>query len=242
MNKKTLNILCIIPARGGSKRLKNKNIIPLLGRPIIAHTIKSALESKLIDKIVVSTDDLKIRRVSKKYGIQVIKRPKAYATDTSPIEQALRHAVRYLEINEGYSADIIVWLQANVPIRKKGQIDSALRELISTKADSAVTVYQVSQYPLWMKKMDKRGFILPLYTKIKEYRSQDVEPLYLLDGAIVAMRREALMSTVGKIGAHIYLGKRTVGIIQEKKYTIEVDDREDLDLAEFYLRRKQAAR
>lgn len=233
-----MNTLCIIPARGGSKRLKNKNIIPLLGKPIIAYSIASALESKLVNKIVVSTDDPKIIRVSQEYGIQAIKRPKEYSTDTAPIEQALRHAVSYLNKKENYSADIIVWLQANVPIRKKGQIDAVINKLLITGADSAVTVYQVSQYPLWMKRMDKRGFISPLSAGIKEYRSQDVEPLYLLDGAIVAMRREALMSTSGKSGAHIYLGKTTAGIIQEKKYTIEVDDKEDLDLAKFYLQNK----
>lgn len=237
-----MNILCIIPARGGSKRLKNKNIIPLFGKPIIGYTILSALKSRLINKIVVSTDDSKIEKVSRKYGIQVIKRPKEYAADTSPIEQALRHAVNYLEEKEKYSTDLVVWLQANVPVRKDGQIDNVLMKLISSGVDSVVTVYRVSQYPLWMKKMDNRGFIFPLSSGVKEYRSQDVKPLYLLDGSIVAMRRQPLMETEGKLGAHIYLGKKTIGIIQEKRYTIEIDDREDLNLAKFYLQSKNADR
>jgi len=236
---KKLNILCVIPARGGSKRLKNKNIRLLCGKPVIGYAIDSAKMSRSVDKIVVSTDDPKISRVARKYNIQAIKRPAEYSTDTSAIEEALRHAVEYLRDNQGYLADIIVWIQANVPIRKKGQIDKVIQKLISTGADSAVTVYQVSQYPLWMKKMDKQGFIAPVFSGIKEYRAQDVEPLFLLDGAIVVMQREALMSTKGKSGAHIYLGKKTVGIIQERKYTIEIDDKEDLDSAEFYLSRQE---
>lgn len=234
-----MNILCVIPARGGSKRLKNKNIIPLLNKPVIGYTIKSAFESKLINKIVVSTDDRKIASVAAKLGAQIIPRPKRFATDTSPIEYALRHSVEYLERKDNYSADIIVWLQANVPVRKKGQIDNVIKKLLDSGADSAVTVYKVSQYPLWMKRMDKNGFIFPLFTKIKEFRSQDVEPLYLLDGAIVAMKRGALVSSAGKTGAHIYLGKKTIGIIQEKEYTTEIDEKEDLDLSKFYLKRMQ---
>jgi N-acylneuraminate cytidylyltransferase/CMP-N,N'-diacetyllegionaminic acid synthase len=121
-----MNILCIIPARGGSKRLKDKNIIPLIGKPIIAYTIEAALQSHLANKIIISTDDEKIARVAMKYDIQVVKRPKEYSTDTAPIEQALRHVVRFLKGEEGYLADI-VGIQANIPIRKKGQIDEVLR-------------------------------------------------------------------------------------------------------------------
>ena len=176
-----MNVLTIIPARGGSKDIKDKNIAPLLGKPIIAYTIEAALESKLTDKIVVSTEDKKIAEVSRKYGIQVIDRPAKYATDTAPIEWALRHAVRYLELKEKYFADIVVWLQANVPIRKKGQIDNVIRKLIDTNADSVITVTQVTQRPEFMKKMVKRDRIIHL-AKPKKYRRQDyTKPLYVAD-------------------------------------------------------------
>jgi CMP-N-acetylneuraminic acid synthetase len=78
-----MNILCIIPARGGSKRLKDKNITPFFGKPIIGYTIEAALQSRLANKIVISTDDEKIARVATKYDIQVVKRPKEYSTDTA---------------------------------------------------------------------------------------------------------------------------------------------------------------
>ena len=233
-----MNILCIIPARGGSKRLKDKNIIPLIGKPIIAYTIEAALQSHLANKIIISTDDEKIARVAMKYDIQVVKRPKEYSTDMAPIEQALRHAVQFLKDEKGYLADIVVWLQANIPIRKKGQIDQVLQEMIRKGADSAVTVYPVSQYPQWMKRMDRKGFLLPFLKNVKTYRAQDVEPMYLLDGAIVAVKRNVLMRSENRSGVHMFLGKRMVGIVQEdRKHSIEVDDGEDLTLARYYFKR-----
>jgi len=233
-----MNVLCIIPARGGSKRLKDKNIIPLIGKPIIAYTIEAALQSRLVNKTVISTDDEKIARVGMKYDIQVVKRPKEYSTDTAPIEQALSHVVRLLKGEEGYLADIVVWLQANIPIRKKGQIDEVLREMIRKGADSAVTVYPVSQYPQWMKRMDGKGLLSPFLKNVKTYRAQDVEPMYLLDGAVVAMKRNVLMRSEKRSGVHTFLGKRMVGIVQEdRKYSIEVDDGEDLNLARYYFKR-----
>jgi len=233
-----MNILCIIPARGGSKRLKNKNIIPFFGKPIIFYTIEAALQSRLVNKIVISTDDEKIGRVAMSYNVQVVKRPTAYSTDKAPIEQALRHVVGFLKDEEGYLADIVVWLQANIPIRKEGQIDQVLRDMIRKNADSAVTVYPVSQYPQWMKRMDKNGLLSPFLKNVKTYRAQDVEPMYLLDGAVVAMKRSVLMRSENRLGVHIFLGKRMLGIVQkDRKYSIEVDDADDLNLAKYYFKK-----
>lgn len=232
-----MKVLCIIPARGSSKRLKNKNIRPLLNRPLIGYTIEAALESRFTEKIVVSTDDIKIAKVAAEYGIEVIDRPRRYALDTSPIELALRHAVEYLSKKEGYLADIIVWLQANIPIRKEGQIDAVIKKLIESKADSAATIYKVSQFPQWMKEMSKSGYLSPFFPSSRKYRSQDIKPLYLLDGAIVAVKTDVLMKTKGLKGVHIFLGSRILGIVQEVRYALEVDDADDLVLAEFYLNR-----
>ncbi len=232
-----MNILCVIPARGGSKGLKNKNIMPFLGKPLIGYTIDAAKESKIVNKIIVSTDDAKIARVARQYGVEIINRPKKFATDTSPIELSLRHAVNYLEKKRGYAADIIVWLQANIPIRKEGQIDTIVKKLIKSSADSAVTVQRVDSFPQWMKRMGKRNYLIPFIRNGKLYRRQDLEPLYLVDGSIVAMRKKSLMETDGLKGVHVFMGKKVLGVTQEKEFTIEIDDRDSLGLAEFYLRR-----
>lgn len=224
-----MNILCVIPARGGSKGLKNKNVKLLLGKPLIGYTIEAAIASKLLDKIVVSTDDGLIAGAARKYDIQTIKRPKEYATDSAPIELALRHAVRYLEKSEGYRADIIVWLQANVPIRKEGDIDKVIRRLIDTKADSAVTLTEVEHRPEIMKRMN--GDRVEHLARPKQIRRQEFrDKLYLLNGAVIAMTRGALMVSEGKRGAHIYLGKDIRGVIEERLYSVEVDNQFDFDM------------
>lgn len=230
-----MKILIIIPARGGSKGVKNKNIKSLLGKPLIVYTFDAARESKLADKIVVSTEDKKIAEVARNYGIQVINRPVEYSTDSAPIEWALRHAVRYLQENERYFADIVVWLQANVPIRKRGQIDNVIQKLIDTRADSVITLTKVTQRPEYMMKMINEERVIQL-AKTKKIRRQEFsEPLYVPDGAVLAMRKEVLMKTEGMTGAHVYLGEDIRGIVEEPKYAIEIDEPLDFSVAEALL-------
>ena len=112
-----MNILGIIPARGGSKGVPEKNIIQLCGKPLITYTIENAFKSKFIDKSVISTDSKKIADVvSESYDIQIINRPAEFAKDNSPIEEALLHAVEYMNIKIGYNADIVVCMQPNLPL------------------------------------------------------------------------------------------------------------------------------
>ena len=226
-----MNILIIIPARGGSKGLKEKNIKPLVGKPLIGYTIEAALESELADKIVVSTEDRRIAEVSMGYGIQVVDRPAEYSTDTAPIEWALRDAVPYLAESQKYVPDIMVWLQANVPIRKKGQIDNVIQKLIDTGADSVITVTEVTQRPEFMWK--KTGDRIVKLTKAKETRRQELgEPLYIADGAVIAIKSDVLMNTEGLTGAHVYLGEDVRCVVEEPQYAVEIDDQFDFDVAE----------
>jgi len=218
--------------------LKEKNIKLLAGEPLIGYTIEAALESELADKIVVSTEDEKIAEVSRNYGIQVVDRPVEYSTDAAPIEWALRHAVRCLAENKNYLADIVVWLQANVPIRKNGQIDNVIQRLIDTGADSVITVTEVTQRPEFMMKMTD-GDRVTQFARGKEVRRQEFEPLYIAAGAVIAMKAEVLMRTEGMTGAHVYLGEDIRGIVEEPLYAIEIDDQFDFDVAEGLLIRKK---
>jgi CMP-N-acetylneuraminic acid synthetase len=227
-----MNIVIVIPARGGSKGVKDKNVYPLRGTPLIGYTILEAKRSILADKIVISTEDKKISSCAKDYDVQVIPRPYEYATDAAPIEWALRHVVRYLETEENYSADIIVWLQANVPIRKEGQIDNVIKKLIDTNADSVLTVIEVSQRPEAMKRIVDGDKIIHM-ARPKETRRQEFkEKLYIADGAVIAIRKTVLMETEGLAGGHVYLGNDIRAVIEEPKYAIEIDDPFDLEVAE----------
>lgn len=231
-----MNILGIIPARGGKQQLPNKNILPLLGKPIIAYTILAARKSSLIDRLVVSTENRDIGSIAKQFNTEVIDRPPELALDTSPIEDSLRHAVKYLEKEDNYHADIVVLMQANVPIRKEGIIDEVINKLIDRDADSVATIYLVDQYPQWMKRMDKDGYLHPFLPLMKEYRRQDIEQMYLLDGAVVAVKRDILMETDKVKGVHFYMGKNILGVVQDKKYAIEIDTQKDLFIAELFLK------
>ncbi len=230
-----MDILGVIPARGESKGFPRKNVQMLLGEPVIAHTIIAAQRSNLITRLIVSTEDEEITEVSHRYGVEVIPRPVELAADDSPIEEALRHSVTYLREKEGYDPDIVVQMQANVPVRKEGMIDVVIEELINSGADSAVSIYEVDQRPETMKRL-KGDRLFPRYKLTKGYRRQDFPKLYLLDGATLATKTEVLFATIGDRRGHAYLGDNVRGVIQEKLYAIEVDLAEDLILAEAVLR------
>lgn len=230
-----MNILGVIPARGGSKDIPNKNVQLLLGEPVIAYTIIAAQRSNLITRLVVSTEDKEITEVSHRYAVEVIPRPVELAADDSPIEEALRHSVTYLREKEGYNPDIVVQMQANVPVRKEGMIDAVIEKLINSGADSAVSIYEVDQRPEVMKRL-KGDRLFPRYKLTKGYRRQDFLKLYLLDGAVLATKTEVLFATTGDRRVHAYLGDDVRGVIQEKFYVVEIDTPEDLILAEAILR------
>lgn len=150
------SVLAIIPARGGSKSIPYKNIYPILGKPLIAWTILEARKAKLIDRVVVSTDDEKIARVAKRYGAEVpFMRPKRLAGDRTPDLPVFQHAIQWHERNEGYRPDVVVHLWATSPLRIAGHIDAGVRFLLKhPEADSVRTVTLPSQTPfkMWMVK------------------------------------------------------------------------------------------
>ena len=113
-----MDILGVIPARGGSKGFLRKNVQMLLGKPLIAYTIMAAQKSSLITRLIVSTEDEEIAGISRRYGVEVLERPMELAADDSPIDDALRFSVTYLRETEAYNPDIVVLMQANLPVRK----------------------------------------------------------------------------------------------------------------------------
>jgi len=230
-----MDILGVIPARGGSKGFLKKNVQMLLGKPLIAYTIMAAQKSSLITRLIVSTEDEEITEISRRYGVEVLERPMELAADDSPIDDALRFSVTYLRENEAYNPDIVVLMQANVPVRKEGMIDTVISKLIDSDADSSVSIYKVDQRPEWMKRL-RSDRLFPLYKSPKGYRRQDLPELYLLDGAVGAIKTEVLFKTIGDRRAHAYLGDDVRGVVQEKFYAIEIDSPEDIILAEAILR------
>ena len=148
---KNKKIIAIIPARGGSKGVPRKNIKLLNGKPLISYSIRAALKSKFIDRVIVSTDDKEIAEIAKRYKAEVpYLRPAELAQDTSPTLPVLQHAVKYLEEKENYKTDLIVLLQPTTPLILASDIDSAIKQLIKTKTNSCVSICEISERPEWM--------------------------------------------------------------------------------------------
>lgn len=226
-------IVGVIPARGGSKGLPGKNTKPINGKPMIAYVIEAARAAKRLDRVIVSTDADYIADVALEFGAEVIRRPENIAGDTAPIEESLRHVVRTLREKENAETDVTVLMQANVPIRPEGAIDAVVDKLLSSNFDSVVTAFSVNQRPQWMKRVENDR-IIP-YMECKEYRRQNVEQLYLLDGAVMAVRVPVLFATEGRMGVHLYLGDNVGCYIQDRMYSTDVDSEEDFRLAEVIL-------
>jgi CMP-N,N'-diacetyllegionaminic acid synthase len=162
---KDFKVLAIVPARGGSKRIPDKNIKELVGKPLIAHTIDEAKKSKYIDRILVSTDSEKIRDVSMSLGAEVpFLRPEEISGDKSTDLEAFTHALNWLAENEDYRPEIIVQLRPTSPLRTVEEIDVAVEMLVNNPdADSVRTVTRPEQHPYKMFKKDELGYLEPLF-------------------------------------------------------------------------------
>lgn len=155
-----MKIVAVIPARGGSKGIPNKNIKKFCGKPLIAWSIEKALKAKGLDRILVSTDNEKIRRIALKYGAEVpFLRPPELAIGSIGIEPVLKHAYEWLRENEGYEADALVLLMPTSPTRQTLHIDEALKIFKKTGADSVVAVNETpaNHTPYWTLVRQKNG-------------------------------------------------------------------------------------
>lgn len=222
-------IVAIIPARGGSRGIPRKNIRELAGKPLIAYTIETALGSRMLDRVIVSTDDEKIAEVTKECNAEVILRPMELAQDTTPTEPVLQHTIRYLEEKENYSPDLIVLLQPTSPIRNKDDIDNAIKKLIDTDADSLLSVCESHSF-LWKL---KGGVPTPInYDYKNRKRRQEIDKEYKENGSIYITKRAILMEGNNRLG-----GKIQIYVMNETS-SIEVDTLFDFRIAECIMRYK----
>ena len=188
-------ILAIIPARGGSKGVPRKNIKELGGMPLLAYTTESALQSKLIDRLILSSEDETIIETAKNLGLEVpFVRPQELAKDQSGSLEVVQHAVEFLE-QQGDFYDAILLLQPTSPFREKGFIDRAIKNFIQSKADALVSVLPVPHQfnPHWVFEKDVQGF-LNIATGDQSIikRRQDLPNAYFRDGSIYLTKTEVI--------------------------------------------------
>ena len=228
-----MNVVGIILARGGSKRLPGKNVRPLAGRPLIAHTIAAAKHATSLTRVVVSTDDEEIARVAAAFGAEVpFRRPAELATDVSPTIDAVAHAVEWLDRN-GCRADVVVLLQATSPLRTAVHIDDAVALFRASGADTVTGVSPAASHPYWCWKPDG--------TRIKPFFSaqhiamprHQLPPVLVENGAVYVFRRDVL-------SAGTIYGDRVAGYLMSPADAVDIDTADDFDYAEFVLARKAA--
>lgn len=218
-----MKILAIIPARGGSKRIPKKNVKKLAGKPLIHYSIDAAKKSRLIDRIVVSTDNKLIAKIAINSGVEVIKRPPELATDKSPTEPTLAHVVDELE-KLGYKPDLVVLLQPTSPFRKVEHIEEGIKLARNEHADLVVSLQKVKKPPTWMFEM-KSGGAVKKFIELSTVNSNEYLNLHVLNGAIYVIKTEFLLSK-----QDIYSG-RTYGFVMDNKSSLDIDDHEDFKLA-----------
>ena len=220
---KNKTFLAIIPARGGSKRLPCKNILGLNGKPLIAYSIESGLNSKYIDKVVVSSDDDEILTISKRYGAVTINRPNELASDTATTFDAIKHAVDNYE-----KYDYIVLLQPTSPLRDGDHIDKAIELLESKNADAVVSVCKMDHSPLWSNtindSLSMTGF---LKGEVLNKRSQDLKEYYSLNGAIYICDTKKLLKEKS-----FFLKESIFAYKMNRKSSIDIDEELDFKMAE----------
>lgn len=232
--QKNPKILGIITARGGSKGVPGKNIKLLGGKPLIAYTIEAAKLSKVFDRLILTTDDVKIADVARAYGCEVpFMRPPELATDKMQHLPVLRHAVQWLKDNEGYCPDYTMTLQPTSPFRKPEHIREAVKIILETNADSVLGVSEMPGHvnPYKSMLMNAEGKLTlfngnPIKQRIM--RRQDLPPAYASNGMIYLYKTENLF----RDEPNAFFGDDVRACVIDAKYNVDIDTPEDWGEAE----------
>ena len=226
-----IKILAVIPARGGSKGITNKNIIDIGGKPLIKYTINAALKSTMLTHCIVSTDSDEIANIAKSCGALVpFKRPANLSSDEALSLPVMQHSLKFMEAQQGYQYDLVIMLQPTTPLRLSKDIDNAINILLDTKADSVISVVEVEgHHPLRMKRVIDGRLINYIDQGHEDMRPrQELPAVYIRNGAIYATLRDIL------INDNSFTGLDSRAYIMPLDRSVNIDTPEDLLLAKNY--------
>jgi CMP-N-acetylneuraminic acid synthetase len=236
--KKNLKILGVTLARGGSKSIPNKNIKNLNGNPLISYTIKEALKSKYLTDYIVSTDSTEIIDVANKFGAKTpFVRPKELSEDSSSSSSALAHALDFMEELNGHNYDYLIEIMCTNPLKNVVDIDSVIRKLIHTDADSVIAVHKLEDHhPARIKKIVDDRIVDFCINENQESRRQDLKPdAYIRSGSIYGLKRNYFKKTMHRYGSY-----NSRPYILPPDRSINIDTIADFYLAEYYLTRNES--
>jgi CMP-N-acetylneuraminic acid synthetase len=227
-----MNILAIIPARSGSKSVPHKNIRNLAGKPMLAYSIEHALQSKCINRIILSTDSLDYAQIGEEYGAEVpFLRPEYLSTDTSLDIDVFSHCLNYLKDKDKYIPEIVVQLRPTYPIRDIKDIDNMIEMLIKNKgADSVRSLAPAKEIAYKMWRMDDQGYLTPILKDIPEAYNmprQELPVIYYQNACIDVVRGNTILSE------HSMSGTKIMGYEMQKNY--DIDTEAEFKNAELYL-------
>ena len=228
-----INVIGLIPARSGSRRIKNKNILLLNNEPLISYTIKAALKSQLINRIIVSTDSLNIADLSKVYGAEVpFLRPKEYAQDNSSDISVMKHCIDEINL---HSSDLIVYLRPTTPFKTAFLIDHCIRLLANSPQFTCIrTISKITgnNHPYWMFKKNEDK-LEPFITGIDMsvyHQSQLLPPCYKVNGVVDVFKVSEILK------GNQYGNKIGYVEITEKYRDIDIDTEEDLLFCDYLIK------
>lgn len=237
-----MEIVALIPARGGSKGVPRKNIKFLAGEPLIAYTIREAQKSKYITRIIVSTEDDEIARIARELGGEVpFVRPAELALDDVLDLPVFQHCLRWLQENESYTPDLVVHLRPTAPLRTVSHIDRAIEQFVASfGADSLRSVCPVSEQPLKMWRV--QGENLTPYIPAEVYGlkeaynmpRQKLPAAYIQNGAVDVIKPEVIMQKNSMTGDPIK------ALVMDADESISIDTPLDWQLAEILMARRNA--
>jgi len=221
-----LKILSIIPARGGSKGIPLKNLILFGKNPLIYHTIKASLNSK-INRTIVSTDNLEISKIATKYGAEVILRPKKLANDKSQIEPVIKYVLDYLIKKENYTPDLVILLQNTSPLRTSKHIDKAIEFFNKNNFDSVLSGF-ISHSLIWQV---KNKTVKPInYNPLNRQNRQDMKNQFIENGAIYITKNKLFNKTNCRVSGKI-------GVFEmSEESSLQIDSTHDILFAEQILK------
>jgi len=216
--------IAVIPARGGSKGIPQKNIKNLCGKPLIVYSIEAALQAKSVERVIVSTDDKEIAKVSRQYGAEVIQRPDDISGDFASSEAALLHVLEELDRKEEYRPDLLVFLQCTSPLTLSADIDGTVQALLDQEAETAFAAAPF-HYFLWS--VDSEGEACGInHDKKKRLMRQQRDDQFVEAGAVYVMRGSGFLKK-----KHRFFGKTVLYEIPEER-CFEIDEPVDLLVAE----------
>lgn len=226
-------VLAVIPARSGSKSVKDKNIRLIDGKPMIAYSIEHALQAECVDRVIVSTDSEEYAAIAREYGAETpFLRPAEYATDTALDYDVFLHALYYLEREEGYMPDLVVQLRPTYPIRRIEDIEAMvayMREHTDVDSMRCVALAKEVAYKMWHK--DEQGILSPIMKEIPECYNmprQQLPKVYYQNACIDVVRAEVITKK------HSMSGEKIVGY--EMSDNFDIDTEEEFQKAEEYIK------